>query len=408
MASLLKVRAERAIGFPQPQEIGELRLNFIRVSADAPGLRYGLVKLAPLVAGITALWAIASHVFDWREAASFALPGNIDDLARALSRLTLTADFWLWVYLAFAVANTMFPALRRPPGMRRKTAFAAAAGALILFAWQLAGAVDVSVARGIESLVGNLALVVLQIVVINLFVVLVLGSLEALIERVSGKSASFAEGRMIALSRQEAQERKARDGRARREARSQNEAKAAVKAVASIYELKLPIPGPPGREPVSRSAVSVINLKADQMDAAPDKPKPTSRPRPSTGEAGRPKPASKVSAVEGSAKPVHAEKPKTPAARRQSPGGLRSCGDAPAPFSRPFVGADASRIPDEDETVRAEADNDGERFPRPFAMKTRAGSDAVVGDSQPMSSRADAPAPGRAGTSSAQEKAQAP
>ncbi len=392
-ASLLNVRAERAIGFPAAQEIGELRLNFIRVSADAPSLRYGLVKLAPLIAGLVALWAISSQVFNWREVAAFALTGDIDDLALAISRLTRTADFWLWFYLAFTIANTMFPSLRRRQSKRRKTGWALAAGALALAAWRLAGEFDEAAARVVESLVGNLALVVLGTLGINLVALLALGGVEALIERVTGKSATFEDDKMIALSRAEAQARKQGRGRGRRRPGGGREANAAAQTVASIYEFKLPIPGPPGREPVSRSAVSVINVKAEPREPPhPASAKATSpgRPLPSAGESARSQPAVKAPAVASSAKPVPREKPDPPAVSRQPPAPIQSSRAENAPFARPFVEG-ANRKDEEENTDALPRPGADGQFQRPFAMKSRAGVDAAVDVGKPPSPRATSP-----------------
>ena len=108
-AGILNVRADRAIQFPQEQEIGELKLNFIRISPHTGATRISVITLIPLATGLLALWAIAVQVFQWESTLDMAATGTVDAISQAVTALTRTPDFWLWFYLAFVVANTMFP-----------------------------------------------------------------------------------------------------------------------------------------------------------------------------------------------------------------------------------------------------------------------------------------------------------
>lgn len=317
LAGLLRVRAERAIQFPAAQEIGELRLNFIRLSPQAGRIRRFIISLAPPTAGIVALWLLAEGVFRWEAALAPLAAGGIDALAMTLQTIVRTADFWLWFYLAFAIANTMFPALPRLGSWRHK---AAAAIALLLLAY-LARTFDSAFSL---ALLENLAVALLQVLAFNLLVVVVLGTAESLIERATGKSASFVDGVMIAMSREEARAWRAEQ----RRAASSSQPQTKPKAFHSIYDFPLPIPGPPGREPVSRRAVTVV------MPPAPSEPPPD--------------PA----------------QPPQPPPRPPSLEAIRASQDVP--FSRPFAPGDAAI---DDETWQDEADEDtteGAGFARPF------------------------------------------
>ncbi len=387
VAGMLNIRAERAIEFPAEQEIGELRLNFIRVSPQSGAIRYALAKMAPILAGLVCLWLIAARIISWQDATAIAASGNIDDLAVALSRVTRTADFWLWFYLAFTVANTMFPALKRALSAVHKAAIVIVTGALTMSAWWIGGGLEASITQGIESLASSLALVILQMILFNAVAILVLGALEALIERITGKSATFAAGKMIALSRQEAQERKAMQGRERRTSRHAQQVKAPVAAVGSVYDLKLPIPGPPGREPVSRSAVAVVNLSEKQTERAPrDEPrsKPASLPAQPRPPHERPSPAVPARAVTDSASAVAIEKPSSPKQARQpaKEGADRSevADGENAPFARPFVIARSSENIADANSIDAKGNIGDEYFPRPFALRSRAGEEADNSD----------------------------
>lgn len=317
LAGLLRVRAERAICFPAAQEIGELRLNFIRLSPQAGRIRTFIISLAPLAAGIVALWLLAESVFRWGAALAPLDAGGIDALARALQTVVSTADFWLWFYLAFVIANTMFPALPLLQSRRHK---AVAALALLLLA-HLAWTVDSAFSL---ALLASLGVALLQVLAFNLLVVAALGTAESLIERVTGKSASFVDGKMVAMSREEARAWRAEQ----RRASSPSQPRPKPKTFRTIYDFPLPIPGPPGREPVSRRAVTVV------MQPTPEAPPPPAAPsRP-------PMQPPSIHAIRASEK---------------------------VPFSRPFVPSDA---PIEDENWQDEPDDsptDDAGFPRPFS-----------------------------------------
>ena len=373
---MLRIRAERAIAFPERQEIGELRLNFIRLSPTAGRARYSLAKLAPFATGAISLWLVAIHVFSWRELAAIAAAGSIDDLALAIARLTKTPDFWLWFYLAFTIANTMFPASQQKLSRRQKTALAFAAGALILVLWRIGGA---TLSLGIESLLFSLALVLLQTIFINIAVVLILGTLEAAIERVTGKSATFTRGKMIAMSRKEAQAQKAMLARERSAARRAPQSKINAQTISSIYDLKLPIPGPPGREPVSRSAVSIVNPSEAETELkirAEAAAKPASLPQHSNSEPQRPPDAGLPMAATDRRTPTLAgksPKPEKPRQQTKKTGAKDEPNDGEqAPFSRPFAltatGEQDSDLASDSASATA---NDG-YFPRPFTMRARA------------------------------------
>ena len=378
-AWLLRIRAERAIGFPEQQDIGELRLNFIRVSPQAGDLRYALIRYAPLVAGVVCLWAIAAHIFRWQETASISPLASVDELTRAVNRLTRTADFWLWFYLAFTVANTMFPSLNTQLSARRKSVLLLAFAASVFSLWIVGGAIEISIAQGIEILVGSLILVVLQVIFINLVVVLGLGALESLIERLSGKSAMFADGKMIAMSRQEAQEYSRAKARERLASRKKQPEPARANVIHSVYDLKLPIPGPPGREPVSRRAVSVLKMKHNDVDTSSpteslaDAPITPSRSTVSIEQSA----LDRIEPGEGSVARRAAPDSQEPASMvRSSPAinvsATHALSDDVAPFTRPFAQASSGQT-----AAHANLDDDGKQaidghFPRPFAMRTRA------------------------------------
>ena len=374
-ATALRARAERSLQLPAAQEIGELRLNVVRLSPEIGRFKRLAISICPLAAGLAALYAIASHVFHWEALLALLAGGSADDLAAALEAVLGTADVWLWLYLAFAIANTMFPT-RDASWSPRAQAIAYIALTLLAAAlWRVGGDALPPVAAAIEALAAGLGLILAQITIVNICALIALGILESLIESLSSRSATFRDGKMITTT---GDETRAADQDPSRDSLDTAPAKPSSKAapaLRSIYDLKLPIPGPPGREPVSRKAVALV--MPSQESASPP-------------------PVEETEQTAASALPAADAPPK-----RFSAPDLR-IDSQDAPFARPFVSSDAPAADDDwleaDISVyRPDAD---ELFSRPFAVDARASKDDQPSLSQAEDTGSPAsdiqPLPGRA------------
>ena len=287
-AGLLNVRANRSIQLPQKPEIGKLELNFIKLAPKAHPVKRVIIAATPLILGLLALWIIAVNAFKLETILNIAAPGQLDDVARAASTLVAQADFWLWFYLAFTISNTMLPTV--PADLRGWRRIGAAALPVIIIALVL-GISQAFAAEAGTQLLNSLALILSLTTLINIFMVIVLGTAEALIERLTGHSAAFQDGKMIAMTRQQMLQRKEAEKQQRQSARSATTRKPAAPSVTSIYMLKLPIPGPPGQEPVSRRVVAVLDAPSAKQEAAssPATASLTAAPRPTRMDSPAPK-----------------------------------------------------------------------------------------------------------------------
>ena len=354
-AGLLNVRADRSIQLPQKPEIGKLELNFIKLAPKAHPVKRVIIAAVPLVLGLPTLWMIAVNAFKLETILNIAAPGQLDDVARAASTLVAQADFWLWFYLAFTISNTMLPTI--PVDLRGWRRIGAAALPVIIIALVL-GISQAFAADAGTQLLNSLALILSLTTLINIFMVIVLGTAEALIERLTGHSAAFQDGKMIAMTRQQMLQRKEAEKQQRQSARSVPARKSTAAAVPSIYMLKLPIPGPPGQEPVSRRVVAVLDAPSakQEMASSPAAAGLTAAPRPTRMDSPAPKQTAK------------------PAPKRQ-----RQTGKTPAPFdavahsdkkserfapfSRPFVKSAAITA---DDDIDAAGDNPPTSTDAPF------------------------------------------
>jgi len=261
-ATLLRAGGQVRWQFPQPQEIGELRLQILRLPASTSRVKRWLVHSVPLVTGLLALWWIVQVPLQSQEALDWAGRGGIDDIGRALRTLTGQPDFALWLYVAFTIANTMFPALHGFTFRRVAALFAALPFAIFLL-WMSSALIDLPLVQSLEALLSGLILLLLQILFIDAVVLVALGTVEALLERVGTRSATFRAGKIIVT----------RDGTPAPSIEDR-QPRSGSNPPRSIAQLRLPIPGPPSDEPVSRRADAVLGA----APAAPDEPSKQTAP----------------------------------------------------------------------------------------------------------------------------------
>ena len=243
VAGFLNVQAERAIAWPEAQEVGELKLNFIRLTKDVSRVKLAAISTAPFVAGIVVVYLITNHILNMSTFVEALLANDLSDVPQTLGAMTQTPDFLLWVYITFTIANTMLPDFADLKGwwivlgvlgLAIAGLFAIGAGDEIVLL-NLAGPIT----NGLRGLAG----VFVAIIAIDVLVVAGLGTIEAIIERVTGHSATFKNGKMITLTRE--QQRELREQETAKRERQLAKRSATPAGPPSVYKLALPIPDPP-------------------------------------------------------------------------------------------------------------------------------------------------------------------
>jgi hypothetical protein len=107
VAKLLLVRTGRIVIWPQFKRDGTMWLGAIQVGRADP-VRSSLIGLAPLVSGSLLVALIGAHL--QLDALGEALTsGRWEMVWEALVFSVSLPDFWLWLYLLFAIANRMLP-----------------------------------------------------------------------------------------------------------------------------------------------------------------------------------------------------------------------------------------------------------------------------------------------------------
>lgn len=250
VAGILNVRAERAVAWPETQSMAELRLNFVRLARNTSAARLAVIGISPLIIGISFIYLIAVSILDVPGFLATLQAGGADSLGIAVGRLLSTSDFFLWVYLIFAIGNTMMPDPRNLKSWRLILLVSGVAF-VVLYALGIGEAILTNgLAEPLSSSMNTLSLTFATIIGIGVMVTAVLGTFEAVYERITGDSATFQNGKLVAVRREEIIRQK-KEEEARRTRASERDKGAAGKratGVPSIYALPLPIPGAPGKD----------------------------------------------------------------------------------------------------------------------------------------------------------------
>jgi len=108
MAKLLRVRTGKfTIGLSHRRG-GQLELGSVRV-AQADPIRNSLIGLAPLVGGSLAILLIGHWALGVEALAQAFRSGDGARISAELWGALHVPDFWLWLYLIFAISNAMLP-----------------------------------------------------------------------------------------------------------------------------------------------------------------------------------------------------------------------------------------------------------------------------------------------------------
>jgi hypothetical protein len=107
-AKALGVRTGKMSIWPRRQNRGRVRLGSVQVTRVDP-FRSSLIGLAPLLVGSLVIFLIGDRVLSVSRPINAALNADWNGLWASLGSTTQASDFWIWLYVIFAVSNAMFP-----------------------------------------------------------------------------------------------------------------------------------------------------------------------------------------------------------------------------------------------------------------------------------------------------------
>ncbi len=108
VAGALRIPTKKVRVWPEPQKDGTLRLDFVQLNKSGP-IGAAIIGAAPMVVGIAVVWLISNYVLNLDELLSALHASDITAIGQALHRLGSTPDFYLWLYVLFAISNAMWP-----------------------------------------------------------------------------------------------------------------------------------------------------------------------------------------------------------------------------------------------------------------------------------------------------------
>lgn len=294
-AGAVNVRAERSIKWPEKQEVGELKLNFIQISTRAGIYRRAIISIMPLAVGILSIWWISANIYDLQAVVSVMSTGDLNDVAEAIQLLLHAPNFWLWAYVIFTVGNTMFPQIPRDLRGWRTLLLIAGSIVVVLTIIGLGGEIFQALNTPLNSLFEVLESALVLILLTDFLVVLILGTIEYAIERYTGRSASFKAGKMVTMTREQVLEETKKQRERERRRSERRKILPGESVPKSVYALAFPLPGAPGIEQftsMGEPTSSTENLIAGQIPAQESSgTAPAPLPRIGTGISAKPEPA---------------------------------------------------------------------------------------------------------------------
>jgi hypothetical protein len=111
MAKLLGVRTGSLSLLPQRKADGAIQLGYVEYykGRHLGPIRETLVGGAPLLTGTAVVLLLGLRVFRVADVAAAIQIGDVESLTLALGQMVSAGDFFIWLYLLFAVSNAMMP-----------------------------------------------------------------------------------------------------------------------------------------------------------------------------------------------------------------------------------------------------------------------------------------------------------
>jgi hypothetical protein len=188
MAILLGVKVRKLSLRPERQKGGVIRLGYVEV-LRSDTVRTSLIGAAPLFAGAAALIFIGLQVFDLQAMQDALSTGNTNGVIDSIKAITVATDAWIWIYLVFAIANSMMPSTSDTQAWPPVIGFLAVVGALAL----LLGGTDLlrTISPLAQYVLRWLTAAFIVTLVIDVGVIAVLSAINPLLMRATNRRIEF-------------------------------------------------------------------------------------------------------------------------------------------------------------------------------------------------------------------------
>jgi hypothetical protein len=107
-ANLLGVRTGKISLWPSKRRGNQMRMGSVRVARTDP-FRASLIGVAPFISGSLAILIIGQLILGLGDLGEVLLNGEWEPFWESILAHLQAPDFWLWLYLIFAISNAMLP-----------------------------------------------------------------------------------------------------------------------------------------------------------------------------------------------------------------------------------------------------------------------------------------------------------
>jgi hypothetical protein len=196
-AKLLGVRTGKISLWPSKGRGNQMRMGSVRVARTDP-LRSSLIGVAPLISGCLAILIIGQLILGLGGLAEVLLLREWEQVWKSILAHLQTPDFWLWLYLIFAISNAMLPSETDREPWKPVLLFVALAALFVyLTGWvrqdfgELSRAVPEALANASLTALSYLAYAFSLTVVVDAIFMAVIFVFEALVSRLAGRRVEY-------------------------------------------------------------------------------------------------------------------------------------------------------------------------------------------------------------------------
>jgi hypothetical protein len=188
-AKLLGVRTGEVSLWPSKGRGKQMRMGSVSVARTDP-FRASLIGVAPLISGSLAVLIIGQLILGLGDLGEVLLNGEWEPFWGSILAHLQTPDFWLWLYLIFAISNAMLPSETDREPWKPVLLFMGLTAILFYLTGWVSQVPEVVAAASWTGL-SYLAYVFSLTVVVDAIFIAAIAVLEVLVSRLTGKRVAY-------------------------------------------------------------------------------------------------------------------------------------------------------------------------------------------------------------------------